>query len=59
MQKIAYPIPEAAEVIGIGRSKFYELLAAGEIESIYIGKRRLIPHDELVKLIERHRERAA
>jgi excisionase family DNA binding protein len=33
----------AAEVLGIGRSKLYELLAAGEIESVRIGRSRRVP----------------
>jgi excisionase family DNA binding protein len=33
------------EMYGISRSKTYELLASGELESTKIGKRRLIPFD--------------
>ena len=34
---------EAAERIGIGRAKMFELIAAGEIASFKIGSRRIIP----------------
>ena len=38
----AIPIPQACERIGISRSKFYELLNAKEIESVKVGRRRLV-----------------
>ncbi|MEL6567661.1 MAG: helix-turn-helix domain-containing protein [Pseudomonadota bacterium] len=38
---------EAAQMLGLGRTKLYELLAANEIASIKIGKRRLIRVAEL------------
>ena len=42
MQKLLYPFPEAWEAIGIGRTKFLELVKAGEIETVRIGRRRLV-----------------
>ena len=33
---------EAARLLGLGKTKFYELLAANEITSVKIGTRRLI-----------------
>lgn len=38
----AVPIPQACELIGISRSKFYELLNSEEIKSVKIGRRRLV-----------------
>lgn len=35
-------IPEAAEVLGIGRSKTYELIGEGKLETVRIGRRRLV-----------------
>jgi len=43
---------EAAEVIGIGRSKVYELLASGELPSIRIGGSVRVPLDKLREWIE-------
>lgn len=40
--RYAFSIREACDYCGIGRTKFYELLAANEITSIKIGTRRLI-----------------
>ena len=38
---------EAAEVIGVGRSKVYELLATGELPSIRVGSSIRIPVESL------------
>jgi len=46
---------EAARRLGIGRSTLYELLAAGEVESLHIGRRRLIAAVALVEFVERRR----
>jgi excisionase family DNA binding protein len=57
--KLLHEINEATELIGLGRSKLYELLATGEIESVKVGKRRLIPHAALVEFVDRLRAHAA
>jgi len=38
---------EAARVLGIGRSKVYELILAGTLESLKIGASRRIPADAI------------
>jgi excisionase family DNA binding protein len=43
---------EAAEAIGVGRSKVYELLASGELPSIRIGGSVRVPLDKLREWIE-------
>jgi hypothetical protein len=57
--RITATIPEFRRISGIGRSRIYELLDAGELESIYIGARRLILIDSYRRLIERCRQSAA
>ena len=47
MQKLLYPFSEAWEAIGIGRTKFLELVKAGEIETVRIGRRRLVSAEAL------------
>lgn len=42
-EPLAYRIPAAAKLLGIGKSKLYELIARGAIESIKDGNVRLIP----------------
>ncbi len=46
---------QAAAAIAIGRSKMYELLAEGTIESVRIGSRRRIPAAALEDFVERLR----
>jgi excisionase family DNA binding protein len=48
-------IPAAIRLTGIGRSKLYELIKAGEIETVKIGASTLIPVDSLRRLIDSHR----
>jgi excisionase family DNA binding protein len=36
-------IPEAAEQLGIGTTKVKQLIAAGRLASVTIGRRRLVP----------------
>jgi len=35
-------IPEAARTLGIGRSKLYEIMADGALDTVTIGRRRLV-----------------
>lgn len=49
---IAYRIPEACRVVGIGKSKLYELAAEGKIRFTRIGKRTVVTHAELQRLID-------
>ena len=53
---ISVRIKDACRMTGIGRSKFYELIAAGEVEIVKIGTMTLVPTDSLRKLIERGRQ---
>jgi excisionase family DNA binding protein len=42
---------EAARALGIGRSKLYELMQEGVLESVRIGACRRIPTDALLALV--------
>lgn len=53
--QILYSVEEAAELLGIGRTFMFHLLATGEIDSLKIGKRRKIHRDALDGYIERLR----
>ncbi|WP_349260063.1 helix-turn-helix domain-containing protein [Actinocrinis sp.] len=57
-EPLVYTIPEAATALRISRTKLYELLDSGEIESIHIGRSRKIPADALRTYIDRLRARA-
>jgi excisionase family DNA binding protein len=53
--RITAPINEFCRLAGIGRSLVYEMLGDGRLESITIGKRRLIVLASYHRLIERRR----
>lgn len=40
-------ILDAASALGISRTSLYAILDAGEIETVRIGKRRLVPLDSI------------
>jgi excisionase family DNA binding protein len=50
---ISVRIREACRLSGIGRSKLYELIAAGEIEIIKVGTITLVPMASLARFLER------
>lgn len=50
---ISAPINEFCLLSGLGRTKVYELLDAGELRSIHVGKRRLVLIDSYRELIKR------
>jgi excisionase family DNA binding protein len=41
--KLIYSVIEMAELLGIGRSKAYELVRSGTIPSLRLGRRIIIP----------------
>ncbi|MGK5738505.1 helix-turn-helix domain-containing protein [Micromonospora sp. URMC 103] len=51
MDKLCYTPREAATLLSVSRTKVYELLAAGELCSIRIGRSRRIPADELRRFV--------
>lgn len=42
MDTLLCSIPEAAKALGVGRSKLYELVSSGRLETVTIGRRRLV-----------------
>lgn len=55
LQPITVRIRDACLLTGIGRSKLYELIAAGEIETIKIGSITLVPVSSLEAMLQRSR----
>ncbi|GAO38590.1 hypothetical protein SCH01S_16_01090 [Sphingomonas changbaiensis NBRC 104936] len=51
MEPISVRIREACRLTGVGRSKLYELIAAGEVETVKIGRITLVPMSSLRALI--------
>ena len=46
-------VGEASRMIGIGRTKIYELIKAGDLETVKIGRTTLVTMRSLRRLIER------
>ena len=46
-------VSDAAKMLGLGRTKIYDMLAKGQILSMRIGSRRLVKVDSIKALIER------
>lgn len=48
-------IPEAARLLSIGRTLAYELIGAGELEVIHIGRAARVPLAAVHEFVERRR----
>ena len=48
---LTYKVEEAAQVLGIGRNQCYEALKRGDLPSIRIGRRLLVPRAALDRLL--------
>ncbi len=51
VERKTYSVAETAKVLGIGRSAAYQAVKAGEIPSIRIGRRLLVPVQALEQLL--------
>ena len=49
--KQTYTVPEAAKILGIGRSSAYEGAKTGQLPTIRIGNRLLVPKAALARLL--------
>ena len=49
--KLVYSVTEIGELLGIGRSKAYELVRSGTIPSLRLGRRIVIPKLALSRLL--------
>ena len=56
---ILLTIPQAARKLGIGRSLTYELIAAGRLDVIHIGRAARVPLEAVYEFVEQQREDAA
>jgi excisionase family DNA binding protein len=47
MDTLLCSIPDAAKALGVGRSKLYELIGERRLETVTIGRRRLVRVDSV------------
>ena len=52
MEKMTFTVEEAAKILGLGRSGAYEAARRGDIPTIRIGKRLLVPTAALERMLE-------
>lgn len=48
---LAYSVKDAVQVSSIGRTTLYSLISSGEIETVKIGKRRLVNAASLARFV--------
>lgn len=53
LEPLTVRIPVAVRITGIGRSKLYELIKAGEVEVVKIGSSTLVNVASLRRLVQR------
>jgi excisionase family DNA binding protein len=58
MSTLLYKPEAAAAALGIGRSKLFELIARGELETVRIGRARRVPTQALELYVARLRSGA-
>jgi excisionase family DNA binding protein len=61
-ERLLYRAEEAAAALGIGRSLVYEEIRLGRLQTVRIGRRRLVPPEyvaQYVELLKREAEAAA
>lgn len=56
---LAYSVTDAAAVLGVGRSTMFALIAAGDIKSLLVKRRRLVSHAALEAFIAKQERKAA
>lgn len=47
IDRLAFSVPEAAARLGIGKTTIYKMIAGGTLRAVKIGKRTLIPANDL------------
>ncbi|HXW71699.1 MAG TPA: helix-turn-helix domain-containing protein [Methylocella sp.] len=52
-ERLAVSLNEGGQIIGIGRTRLYELIKNGELQSVRLGGRRLIKTEALREFIGR------
>ena len=57
--RLAYPVRDFCNAVGIGHSKFYDLVKAGELHTIKLGSKTLVTADEAARFIRSLEDRAA
>lgn len=57
IEPLSVRVPVALKMVGLSRSKFYELVQDGEIEIVKVGRSTLVVVESLRSFLERKRRR--
>lgn len=55
IEKRLLTVRETSAATGLGRSKLYQLIAAGELRSVLIGRSRRVAVEDLTEFVEKLR----
>ncbi len=59
VERLLVPVREAAELLGIGRTRTWQLIYEGRLRAVRIGRRTLMPRAEPERFIRELEEEAA
>jgi excisionase family DNA binding protein len=51
-ERLAYRVNDFCDLVGVGRTKTYELIADGTLKTVVVGRRRLILHEGVEALLK-------
>jgi excisionase family DNA binding protein len=52
LQREGLSVSEACDIAGLGRTKLYEAIAAGQLKARKYGRRRIILHADLLQFLQ-------
>ena len=58
-ERLTYTVEEAAEAIGVSRGQAYELVRRGDLRTVHVGRRIVIPRDAVRDFLGLGQEQAA
>ena len=50
-RRLVYTVPEAAAMLGVGRSTVYDLIARGELSAIRLGRRLVVTRTVMAEVL--------
>ena len=58
-RQIAFSVPDAARLAGLGKSLLYEQIKQGKLRTFKVGNRRLVSRDALEEYIRQREQETA
>jgi excisionase family DNA binding protein len=58
-ERLTYTVSEAAKAIGVSRALAYELVRRGDLRTVHVGRRVLVPRDAVRDFLGLKQEQAA